>query len=1033
MRIKPLRSALVGVAVVAVLLLALVALVFSSSAQTWAARKVLAAQPDMKGEVGRVSAGLQKVEASQLRIERPGMILTAPSVKVELPVMSAAGEKVEIRRLEAKGWVLDLTAPVPVEKKGSFHRVDPAIRAMSTRLAALGLAQVPMAAAVETKADKLLPVAFEGIFRLLNLPVDFSLNEADVAGEIIFPTAPGQPPGRALLTLTGGQLGSGKEGRFTLSIDAKMTGAAAPVSRVKLEGVIDARMDTPRSFQQLAMRADIVATGSKFPQGARLSTHSLATRDPQAENYSFELKSLADGSPKTLVALKAAYPAGAKSVGGTWALDLANSDIAAFTLGHTLPDFTAVGEGKLTANASFDEMQASGKLAATLENLNSIRPELTALGRLKLNADFDVVQRGDVIQVSRLGTELVGASPVASVVALQPIEFNPRTREVKANGSADLLRIHLQGVPLAWAQPFLTGYEISGGDARGDFMLRNHEGGVTLRPAAPFTVTNLTVSQSGTPVVRGLDIAANVSANYAPQGWQADVGDLSVRAGGSTLLTLAVKAAQPSGEGQPLKATGHYSADLPALLAQPVGAGLAKLSKGRAHGSFSAEVRPTLQKLGVAVELSDLVSAAQQPLAKISANVRADVHPQGSISAEIPIAVEHTGRKSDVLLTATIKPDGARQSVDAQIVSNELHVQDVQGLLVVIEGTPEGKTPPSKPPEKKPASPAQPPQGPPPSPAKEVPPWDAFTGQIKLAMKKLIYPPDVVMTDVVGAVKITPEALVLEEIRAMVSPESQARIDANIRFNATHVNRYSIGGNVNVPGFNPAPILRAAAPDKEPTVDGIFDVTGQFTGVAPTTAQLGEAVTGSLKLAAKSGTFRALALSPEKHAMIQKIANPAVNALLGIIGDKAGSGAAYAKLALDIALATSAIKFDQLNAELVKDGPNTAIKNFTLISPELRMAGEGSIQYQPGVAIYKQPLVAQINLFAQGGLGDAMKKLGLLKPEADPLNYFPLNSPVVLEGSLAKITSDKFAQLLLEKLAGSSVGRGLEGLLRGDR
>ncbi|HRE82002.1 MAG TPA: hypothetical protein PLN52_13175, partial [Opitutaceae bacterium] len=108
------RVLLIAAASLVVVLLIATVLVFNSGFQTWIARKAVAAQPDLKADIGRVSVGLNHVELTSVRLTQPGLILTLPSASVDVSVLKAASKKVEVKRLTAHGWTLDLTAPQKV-------------------------------------------------------------------------------------------------------------------------------------------------------------------------------------------------------------------------------------------------------------------------------------------------------------------------------------------------------------------------------------------------------------------------------------------------------------------------------------------------------------------------------------------------------------------------------------------------------------------------------------------------------------------------------------------------------------------------------------------------------------------------------------------------------------------------------------------------------------------------------------------------------------------------------------------------------
>ena len=201
---KFLRPLLLALGTLTVLLLAVVLLAFTPAVQTWAVRRVLAQQPGIEAEVGRVAAGLNRVCLEDIRIRFAGSDWILPLVEIDFPVVSAVlGGRVEVTRVWAKGWTLDLVDAPPVAS-----RAPPRAPTHAGYLAFLSVAraQAPVP-----------PPAFDGIFSLLALPVDLSVSGMDVEGEIRFARAAGQTPAVARVALTGGGLSAGATGRFVLS------------------------------------------------------------------------------------------------------------------------------------------------------------------------------------------------------------------------------------------------------------------------------------------------------------------------------------------------------------------------------------------------------------------------------------------------------------------------------------------------------------------------------------------------------------------------------------------------------------------------------------------------------------------------------------------------------------------------------------------------------------------------------------------------------------------------------------------------
>ena len=112
--------------------------------------------------------------------------------------------------------------------------------------------------------------------------------------------------------------------------------------------------------------------------------------------------------------------------------------------------------------------------ARPADRLGAVSRVLGAFGHVDLVADFDIAHRGDSLRVERLDTSLSGASPVASVQALQSFEFNTSTGVLKvARPSGDLVGVSAKGMPLAWLRGALPRLGLTGSDAQGT----GHAGG----------------------------------------------------------------------------------------------------------------------------------------------------------------------------------------------------------------------------------------------------------------------------------------------------------------------------------------------------------------------------------------------------------------------------------------------------------------------------------------------------------------------------------------------------------------------------
>lgn len=1020
---KPFRLFLYFSAAVFVLLVMAVGVAFTSGFQTWAARKVLADEPALHATLGRVSAGLGRVNLESVSVEPNGAVLTLPALTAELPLLSAAlSKKVTITKLVAKGWTLDLTKAKPAAPSAPT-KTPPAPRA---RLSS-GFSLLPSAYAADSAAAATVSV-FQGVFSQLKLPVDLSLDGVELEGDVLLPAVPDAPAARVHVRIAGGGLAAGREGRFALDLAVAFTGENLPVDTLTVHATLVAAMDTPRTFTRLETEAAAAAKGAKFPAGVKLVATVAAMRAAPGENYLIAL--VLEG--KELVAVHADYPGDARALTGSWKLNLRTADLAPFTLGRALPAIDAVGDGKFSADPAFVEIHASGRLDATADQLAVIKPELAVVGVVKLAAEFDLAQQGGALRIDHLAVQFDGARPIASVRSLQPFEFNAKTGELKvAEPARELLALNLQGVPLAWLQPFLKNLRVTGGDVRGELAATASNGGLALRSKTPLTVTEVSLASPGASLVRTVDVSLGFSADYTPQGWQAEIAPLTLGSGGATLLTLHAKAGQLAGKDQPFKATGRWSASLPAIFAQPALAAKAGLLQGDAAGEFTAtlagkkEIQATLALTNLAAD----PTLTKETLPAITVDLRADLDAAGEITFAAPFTFERAGRKSDLTLAGTALPAATTTALDVRVTSSLLVVEDVQVLAAL---APPSVNPAADPELKKKAD--------------EKPFWAGLTGQFALALKKVVYADNYEVADVVGTLRLEDGALKLDGVRAGLGEGSEVKLKGGVTFSGQRREPYALTADFALNNFDSAPLFRALDPGKLPTVEGRFNVTSSLAGSGINAGQLVERTRGEFLLTSKTGLFRGLSAdmveslkqSPSMFSSaLNAVSASGVGALLGLKKEKIDDASEYldkqGKVVVEIADRLKEISYDQINVVATRDEAlNIRLKEFSLISPEVRLSGTGQITYREGVSPLAQPLELRLQLGARGRVENLMNNVALLDGRRDDLGYANMTDPVRLGGTLENVDRSGLKKILLEaaiRKAKSSLLENLGGLL----
>lgn len=987
---KAVRVLLFAAGAILALGLIAVGVVLNSSFQTWAARRALAAQPGLHASLGSLSAGFSRVEVRELKLQVDGAAVSLPSLDVDLPVLTAAlNKKVSIARLVAKGWTLDLTHA----KKLALARPLHALAVRPDPRPAREFSLLPQAYAAENAAGA-AAVVFRGVFSQLRLPVDLALDGVELEGEVLLPPLAGQDAPRINVKLKGGGLAAGREGGFTVDLAS----AKADGSSLAVHSALTLGMDTPRTFSSLGGNTDATVSGPQFPTGVKLSISGSSSS--RVENETYKLNLLSEG--KLLAAVSAEYVKAGGRISGQWKIDLRNSDLAPFVLGRHLPIFVANGDGHFETDGRFAEVHVSGRLDASGEKLETLRPELAVLGSLGLSADFDVLHHGTSLRVERLDATMFGAKDVANVQALQPFEFNLATAELRvADPAKDLVIVSLDGLPLAWAKPFLGEVSVSGGDLRGEAALAARDGGLAVRLKTPLRVAGLSVAAQGKPLLRDLAATLDGSADYTPRGWQVQVTDLKIMQAATTLLTLDAKAGQLAAGDRAIKLAGHYQANLPGWFAQPVIGDSLQLAAGDASGEFAASLDKT-NSLEIKIALPNLVATTNKPLPAANLDVRVDLKPDGEIAFNVPVALEMAGRKSDLQFTGTARPGNPATQIDAHLTSENLVVEDA---MMLIPAGPADANAAATPATAAPAS------------ADSAPFWNAVNGQLTFALKKVAYQGAVEMSNVSGTVRLDATTLKLDAVRAAFGADSDLKLTGTMNFDPkTKAQPYALAADVALNNFDTAPAFRVLDPAKPPTVESRVTLNGHFTGRGGSIADVANRTHGDVQLTGKSGTFRGL--STDLTDKVQKTQSTAA-AIGGLIGAVTGRKeysdyVNKSQIFTDIAKYLSEIPFDQLSVSVTRDSDlNVVLKDFMVISPEVRLTGGGNVRHVENTPLLAQPLSLDLQLGARGKLADLLRRARLLEERQDNLGYFAFSAPIKIGGTLGQTDTSDLRNALL--------------------
>ena len=951
-----------------VLVTVVVALAFTSAVQTFAVRKALAGEG---GEVENVSAGFGGASLRGLRIEQPGLKLSIPNFRADAPLMDLVGGKIDVRALVARDIEIELD---PEKMKA---------------------AQEPSSEAPEPSAPA---KPFDGVLNAVELP-ELRVDGIDIAGRI---RVVGAQALDATFALTGGGIRAGEAGKLELKVEAK-AGVGSVITTFTLVPTLgaDGRIDA------LGAVAEALATSKLLAQPAKLRAKVDIARQGSGEAYGLRL--LAGETP--LVELDTQWAPGAKELPGRWKVAIRDADLAPFAMGLALPEFTLSGSGDL-AVVGTEKLRLGGGLNFSADGLETLG--LPKLGPVALDSKFAVEAGATEIRIDSLQADIKGSAPVLSVRTSQPFGLVLETTKiVPSRAGADLAEITLLGVPAEWVKTFVPDLTI-GGSVTGAWTARAEGDGFILATSQPLVANQVAYASAGQPLVNFDAVRVEgLRAKQTSAGLEASIAAVRVVANGADLIVVKVDATQKTGA--PMLAKGEVKAQLAKLADQPVLRGQTRLSAGEATLTFDASVAEALKAVAQ-IRLAGLRAAGvgDLPEVVIDADVARDA--AGVLTAKIPLSVRNAkaDRASDLLLNATVKPSGAATNLSAKLGSQVLFAEDLQAFAALAAESKPASAPKPTTPESKPADPQT-------KPAPGGPLWAGTTGDVEIALARIVYAPGVEVTDTRGRFALSPDAATLETLKLLLGTGGSLDVTGALKW-LPATKSYTLGADVKGREVKVGPLLKALAPAEASKLEGTYDLTASIAGQGSDPAAAASGAAADFKLTGSQGVVRAINLDTNKYAKAGNV----VSGLAGLAGALSGNEE-IAKHANRItafnAVARSLgnLVYDEIaiEAKRAADG-GVEISRVSLLSPQLKLAGSGGLRPVAGRSWLEMPLNLKLDLGAKGELAQDLVSLKLLDAAANAQAagaYATMSEPLVFDGTLKQVGTAQVSKLLSRALA----------------
>jgi hypothetical protein len=579
--VKTVRVLLVVAGVVIALALAVA---FVPAVQRWAVLKAAGNRAGSKLEVTRLAIRPGSIAVHDLRLEQPGLRVALADASAEFSLWDAiAHRRVVLRDVRVAGLKVDLTGPAGPPRTlavGSGGQAGP----VGSSTGVPPPASKPVSAAGPAQLAPARP-AFEGAFKYFRLPVVVVIESCNVEMEVLFPQAAGKPPGEARLKLTGGHFAPGQEAKFDFEATVRNPDPGSPFDKVAVRGALTATLDTLSVPERISLHLEAEAFGPLLATNARGQADVLLARTSAGETYSLTLNFLEAGAVSRLLNLNVDYVAGSAKLAGSWQVLASNRQVAPFALGMALPEFSVAGEGRFEVNSTTLDVRLAGRLTGDANRLEVVDSRLRELGRLGATAAFDVESNGDQVHATELKVNITGRRPVLTLQTVQAFTVKLATGETVAeDAQRELVRIALDGLPVAWVRPLLPGFEVAGDEIRGEFVASMRTADkVWLRTTSPLTVRGLAVSRAGRLLLSPSDVSLQADVENSQSETRIRLGGLTLTTAAGDRLEVKGELAMKAGaEARAISAQAEFDANLPALLAA-----FAPIGPVTAHGSVA--------------------------------------------------------------------------------------------------------------------------------------------------------------------------------------------------------------------------------------------------------------------------------------------------------------------------------------------------------------------------------------------------------------------------------------------------------------
>lgn len=500
------------VVVIAVLIAALVGIALLPSVQTWAVKKAVAGQPDLKLEVGRVAAGFSSADLQDVHLVKGAIVVTAKRASAKY----SAWDYVFHRRVN----VSDLTVDDLL--------IDTRSLAASTTAATPPKPSEIKAAEPKPASSKSQGSTFNGLLNEAKLPFDLQIARFSIPGRALLPNQQ-----TATFELVGNNITTGQRGTLDWKADLSSEAPKATIHVIRTAGSAAVHITNERRIDLVEINGTLSAEGTGIPSDAiKLEAKAEQPTLGGNEGYNARVLLAHGNTAQPLLTIAGQFDASSHEVTGAWTATVRTEQVQALLSGLGLPDFAINGAGKFSAKPDRGSIAANGDLDGTVTQLEKVSPEFASIGKIRLRAKFDGGVADNVARITQFALNVAGANgqDITDIEVGQQIGFSLTDQKVTlADPKAELAHVIVQSLPLAWIQPFLKGMIVDNGDVSLRLSVTADADGshVHITAPEPITLRNVTIRNGADKLTDQLTLRLTPDVEYSPDRVQAKITEIN--------------------------------------------------------------------------------------------------------------------------------------------------------------------------------------------------------------------------------------------------------------------------------------------------------------------------------------------------------------------------------------------------------------------------------------------------------------------------------------------------------------------------